>query len=136
MGDRDREQRFADVLAAESKESSRSGTGAPVGTKEGIAMELHQIQIRAAVARAICAACGEQPEHPGDARGNAFRWQDYEPSAEVVLLELRAAEAGEPGRSAVPHLAEVIAQCLEDGPDSAWQYERAAGDAVRAYVAH
>jgi hypothetical protein len=29
------------------------------------------------VARAICAACRENPEHAGDARGNAFRWQDY-----------------------------------------------------------
>ena len=29
------------------------------------------------VARAICAACGENPEHTGDAQGNDKRWQDY-----------------------------------------------------------
>ncbi|WP_081059859.1 hypothetical protein [Burkholderia stagnalis] len=90
-------------------------------------------QVRETVARAICDACGEHPELPGDARGNAFRWQDYGQSAEVVMLELQAAESGEPGRSAVPHLATVIAQSCEDGLDSAWQYERAAGDALRAY---
>ncbi len=68
-------------------------------------MDGRQEQIRAAVARAICAACGEEPERPGDARGNAFRWQDYEQTAEAVVFELQAAEAGETGRSAVPHLA-------------------------------
>lgn len=29
------------------------------------------------VARAICLACGEQPDQTGDARGNDYRWQDY-----------------------------------------------------------
>jgi hypothetical protein len=29
------------------------------------------------VARAICAACEDNPDHTGDARGNAYRWQDY-----------------------------------------------------------
>lgn len=29
------------------------------------------------VARAICSACGENPDHCGDARGNDWRWQDY-----------------------------------------------------------
>jgi len=31
------------------------------------------------LAKAICFACGEIPEHNGDARGNAYRWQDYLP---------------------------------------------------------
>lgn len=87
-----------------------------------------------AVARAICVACGEQPDQPGDARGNAFRWQDYGQTADAVVLELRAAEFGEPGRSAVQHLAILIAQTCDDGPESALLYERAAGDAVRAYA--
>lgn len=94
-----------------------------------------QEQVRAAVARAICAACGEEPERPGDARGNAFRWQDYEQTAEAVVFELQAAEAGEPGRSAVPHLATIIALSCDDGPDLAWRYEHAAGNALRAYFA-
>lgn len=97
-------------------------------------MDGHQERVRAAVARAICAACGEDPGYPGDARGNAYRWQDYEDSAEAILVELRAAESGEPGRSAISHLANVIARSCEDGPDHAWKYERAAGDAVRAYA--
>lgn len=32
---------------------------------------------RERVARAICAACGENPDHVGDAQGYAHRWQDY-----------------------------------------------------------
>ncbi|AWV05708.1 hypothetical protein DM992_40625 (plasmid) [Burkholderia sp. JP2-270] len=97
-------------------------------------MDDHQERVRAAVARAICAACGEEPEHPGDARGNGFRWQDYEHSAEAVLVELQAAAAGEPGRGAVAHLANVIARSCDDGPELAWMYERAAGDALSAYA--
>ncbi|MDR8093297.1 hypothetical protein KPB05_38220 [Burkholderia gladioli] len=94
----------------------------------------HEHQMRAAVARAICSACGEKPEHPGDARGNALRWQDYECIAQAVLAELQTAETGEPGRSAISHPANVIARSCEDRPDQAWMYERAAGDAVRAYA--
>ncbi|KVE73274.1 hypothetical protein [Burkholderia vietnamiensis] len=89
---------------------------------------------REAVARAICIDCGEQPDTPGDARGNAFRWQDYGQTADAVMHELRAAEFGEAGRSAIQHLATVIAQTCDDGPESALHYERAAGDAVRAYA--
>lgn len=37
------------------------------------------------VARAICAACEENPDHSGDCRGNEFRWQDYrEPSIAAI----------------------------------------------------
>ncbi|WP_334033661.1 hypothetical protein [Burkholderia gladioli] len=57
----------------------------------------HEHQMRAAVVRAICSACGEKSEHPGDARGNALRWQDYECIAQAVLAELQAAETGEWG---------------------------------------
>ncbi|WP_198363027.1 hypothetical protein [Burkholderia ubonensis] len=64
------------------------------------------------MARAICEACGERAEHPGDARGNAVRWQDYGQAAKAVIAELQAAESGEPGQSAVPHVAIVIAQTL------------------------
>ncbi|KVK78158.1 hypothetical protein WJ47_17205 [Burkholderia ubonensis] len=85
------------------------------------------------MARAICEACGERAEHPGDARGNAVRWQDYGQAAKAVIAELQAAESGEPGQSAVPHVAIVIAQTCDDGPELVWRYERAAGDAVRAY---
>ena len=41
--------------------------------------------MRDAVAIAICAACNEQPYHVGDARGNAFRWQDYWAVADKVI---------------------------------------------------
>ncbi|KUZ02895.1 hypothetical protein WS50_19005 [Burkholderia territorii] len=89
---------------------------------------------REAVARAISVACGEQPDKPGDARGNAIRWQDYEHSATAVLVELMAAEMDEPRRSAVSHLANVIARTCGDDPDKVWMYERAASDALRAYA--
>lgn len=51
---------------------------------------------REAVARAICSACEEQPNHRGDARGNEYRWQDYLPVADAalqVLADGRAAAA-------------------------------------------
>ena len=32
------------------------------------------------------AACDENPEHPGDARGNQKRWQDYLPVADAAIL--------------------------------------------------
>lgn len=38
-----------------------------------------------AVARAICIAVEENPDHQGDARGNEYRWQDYLPVAEKAL---------------------------------------------------
>lgn len=49
------------------------------------------------------------------------------------MVELWAAEMGEPGRSAVSHLANVIARSGDGGPELAWRHERAAGDALRAY---
>ncbi|WP_186214793.1 hypothetical protein [Burkholderia gladioli] len=48
--------------------------------------------LRAAVARAICSACGERPEHVGDARGNAYRWQDYLPSADAAIAAYQAVD--------------------------------------------
>ncbi|MGN4154845.1 hypothetical protein ACS0Y3_31255 [Burkholderia gladioli] len=97
-------------------------------------MDNHQERVREAMARAICSACGEKPEHSGDARGNALRWQDYECIAQAVLAELQAAEMGEPGRSSVVHLANVIARTCDESLDHAWMYEHAAGDALRAYA--
>lgn len=40
---------------------------------------------RERVARAICIACGEQPDHKGDAQGNAYRWQDYLAAADAAI---------------------------------------------------
>ena len=37
------------------------------------------------VARAICVACEEEPDHRGDARGNEYRWQDYKEVAEAAI---------------------------------------------------
>jgi hypothetical protein len=53
----------------------------------------NQAQIKAA-AIAICQACGENPHHTGDARGNNYRWQDYLEIAEAGLTA--AIEAGKP----------------------------------------
>jgi len=41
-----------------------------------------------AVARAICVACEENPDHQGDARGNEFRWQDYRAPALAAISTL------------------------------------------------
>ncbi|WP_081077308.1 hypothetical protein [Burkholderia pseudomultivorans] len=97
-------------------------------------MDDHQERMREVGARTIWSARGEDPEYQDDARGNALRWQDCEHLAEAVLVELQAAELGEPGRSAISHLATVIAKSCEDDPDLAWKYERVAGDALRAYA--
>lgn len=40
---------------------------------------------REAAARAMCVACGENPDHSGDAQGNPFRWQDYLLVADAVI---------------------------------------------------
>lgn len=40
------------------------------------------------VARAICAECGENPDHKGDARGNQFRWQDYLSAADAAIAAM------------------------------------------------
>ena len=37
------------------------------------------------VARAICTACDENPDHQGDARGNQYRWQDYIDVAQAAI---------------------------------------------------
>ena len=37
------------------------------------------------VARTICWACDENPNHPGDCRGNDKRWQDYTLVAQAAI---------------------------------------------------
>jgi hypothetical protein len=59
------------------------------------------------VARAICTACEENPDHTGDARGNAFRWQDY---ADVAQAAIDAVDRWEPIESA-PHDTDVLLYC-------------------------
>ena len=49
-------------------------------------MPEHQLET---VARAICQACDENPDHAGDCRGNEFRWQDYTPAAEAALQAMQ-----------------------------------------------
>jgi len=44
--------------------------------------------IREKVARAICIACEENPDHIGDARGNEKRWQDYLDCADAAISAL------------------------------------------------
>ena len=47
-----------------------------------------------AVSRAICAACDENPDHKGDCRGNAFRWQDYREPAVAAIRALQSSQEG------------------------------------------
>lgn len=81
------------------------------------------------VARAIWAACGREPEQPGEALSN----KPVYPAA-AVLSELHKAEMRDPWRSAVAHQANVIARSCDDGPDRAWKYELVDGDAPRTYA--
>ena len=43
---------------------------------------------RIAVARAICTACHENPDHKGDAGGNQYRWQDYLDAADAAIAAM------------------------------------------------
>lgn len=47
---------------------------------------------RISVARAICTACDENPDHQGDAGGNQYRWQDYLDAADAAIVAM--ADAG------------------------------------------
>lgn len=40
---------------------------------------------REAVARAICSASDQNPDHRGQIKGNRYRWQDFLPAAEAAL---------------------------------------------------
>lgn len=46
------------------------------------------------VARAICEACEENPDHTGDCRGNDYRWQDYREIA-LAAIDAMAREEGD-----------------------------------------
>lgn len=60
--------------------------------------ELGHQSKREAVARAICAACHENPDHQGDARGNEFRWQDYLEPADAAIAAMAGAEPDAQGK--------------------------------------
>lgn len=53
----------------------------------GLAQQIKQDndENRDRVARAICVACDENPDHAGDCRGNEFRWQDYRVIAQAAI---------------------------------------------------
>ena len=51
-----------------------------------------------AVARAICRACEENPDHSGDCRGNDYRWQDYRGPA-IAAMETVAANTAQGERA-------------------------------------
>ena len=46
------------------------------------------MDVREAVARAICTACGENPDHMGDTCGNEKRWQDYLHIADAAITAM------------------------------------------------
>lgn len=56
---------------------------------------LHDARQVDRVARAICVACGEDPDHSGDCRGNDFRWQDYREAAIAAIRAVRDVEEGQ-----------------------------------------
>lgn len=50
---------------------------------------------RISVARAICLACHENPDHKGDAGGNQYRWQDYLDVADAAIAAMADPESPE-----------------------------------------
>lgn len=50
---------------------------------------------RILVARAICTACQENPDHKGDAGGNQYRWQDYLNAADAAIAAMVDSESPE-----------------------------------------
>ena len=48
---------------------------------------------RISVARAICTACHENPEHKGDAGGHQYRWQDYLDAADAAIAAMADSES-------------------------------------------
>lgn len=68
------------------------------------------------VARAICLAQEENPEHIGDAQGNAFRWQDYLPVAEKAIEACDKCEK-EAKDFFAPNSYEQVAEGVEVGYD-------------------
>ncbi|MCC5091266.1 hypothetical protein [Xanthomonas campestris] len=61
-----------------------------------------------AVARAVCLACEEVPDHAGDAQGNARRWQDYLPCADAAIAALTSQWQGKQEIDVVPSAAAVV----------------------------
>lgn len=51
------------------------------------------MDVREAVARAICTACEENPDHMGDACGNDKRWEDYLPIADAAIAAIASTGA-------------------------------------------
>lgn len=68
---------------------------------------------REAVARAICSACDETPEHKGDAQGNAYRWQDYLPAADAAIGAWQRGQSA-PAGAHLDEIAEVERILLDD----------------------
>ncbi len=89
------------------------------------------------MARSLCAGCAKSLDVRGEAGGRDKRWHDYAEAAKLVIRELEAASAGEPGRSSVEHLSALICKSCDDDPsEKAFLYAGAASDTVRAYYAY
>lgn len=82
-----------------------------------------EMSIKERVARAICQACQENPDHAGDARGNKKRWQDYVPVAEAAIEAIQ--EEGVLVRLGRPEGYEDVHPVLvaEDALGGRWVYE-------------
>lgn len=57
---------------------------------------------REAVARAVCLACEEVPDHIGDAQGNAHRWQDYLHCADAAIAAFTSQVKGQHASHVAP----------------------------------
>jgi hypothetical protein len=78
---------------------------------------------RERVARAICAACEEDPDHCGDAQGNAFRWQDYLMVADAAIAALSQQPATSDERSSPSKTIKLGSHgSAFDGPDECRAY--------------
>lgn len=73
---------------------------------------------REAIARAICLACEENPDHRGDARGNDWRWQDYLGAADAAIAAgaTPAPAPAVPARQAISQLFAIAADLAQLKP--------------------
>lgn len=81
------------VVPETTMAAARRDGGAMLSSLQPYTVALGRIALptereRTAVARAICAACDEHPDHRGDAQGNQYRWQDYLAAADAAIAAL------------------------------------------------
>ncbi|WP_321967188.1 hypothetical protein [Burkholderia cepacia] len=86
---------------------------------------------RERVAKALRLAAEKSPRASTAAGSVTCRVNDFHCLADAIIAELDAANQGQPWRSAVDHIAAIIA--VEHRDENIFAFTLAAGDAIRAF---